>query len=303
MKLQVTSSPHVRDFHRTTDLMIGVILALLAPAVVAVIFFGLPALIVLLCATITALITEIIINIMRGQRLTIGDGSAFITGLLLALTLPPTTPWWMAALGSFFAIAIVKHTFGGIGRNIFNPALAARALLQISFPVAMTTWITPLTAETTATPLGILKNQGMEAVSANYTDLVLGLIPGSLGETSAAVLLIGALYLLIRGIIDWRIPATYIGTVALLTFLFGQDPVFHIFAGGLVLGAFFMATDYTSSPVTPLGRVVFGLGAGLLTVVIRLWGGYPEGVCFSILIMNAFVPLLDRLRLQKAYFR
>jgi electron transport complex protein RnfD len=230
------------------------------------------------------------------------DGSALITGLLLALTLPPTIPLWMAAAGSVFSIAIVKEAFGGLGHNIFNPALGGRAFMAVSFPAEMTTWVWPMRfgvslsntdAATTATPLA----EGFVWPYPNlhlYRDMFLGNVAGSIGETSALLILISGLLLIALRIIDWRIPLSYIGTVALLTFVFGHDAIFHILAGGLMLGAFFMATDYVTSPITARGRLIFGLGAGTLTALIRLFGGLPEGVAFSILMMNAITPLIDR---------
>jgi len=221
------------------------------------------------------------------------DGSAVITGLLLALCLPPKLPLWMAAIGAAFAIAFAKCAFGGLGYNIFNPALIGRAFLMASWPVAMTTWTKPLTydAITTATPLGLWKMQNIATPSIN---LALGNVSGCIGETSAIAILIGGVFLIAKRYIDWRTPLSYIGTVAVLTFVLGQDPLFHILAGGLFLGAFFMATDYVTTPVTRKGRIIFGVGAGVIVVVIRLIGGYPEGVCYSILLMNAFTPLIDR---------
>ncbi|MBU0581259.1 MAG: RnfABCDGE type electron transport complex subunit D, partial [Candidatus Margulisbacteria bacterium] len=244
---------------------------------------------------ITAVMTEILCKALRRKKATIHDGSAIVTGLLLAMVVPPTLPFWMIALGSFISIAIAKEAFGGLGFNIFNPALVGRAFLLASYPVMMTTWQLPFQTATGATPLGILK-EGLTESLPTIKQLFLGNIGGSLGETSALALLIGAGYLLYRKVIDWRIPVSYIGSVALLSFIFGQDPLFHILAGGLILGAFFMATDYVTSPMTPKGKLIFGVGAGVLVVVIRIWGGYPEGVCYSILLMNSVTPLLDKIK-------
>jgi electron transport complex protein RnfD len=221
------------------------------------------------------------------------DGSALITGFLLALTLPPTFPLWMAAVGVIFAIAVAKEIFGGLGYNIFNPALSGRAFLTACFPKEMTEWVRPFDAITSPTPLnkGFVWHNGKMAL---YKSLFIGNIGGSLGETSALLILIGGILLLVLKIIDWRIPLSYLGTVFFLIFLLGMDPIFHVLAGGLMLGAFFMATDYVTSPITDKGRVIFGVGAGILTVIIRLFGGMPEGVCFSILLMNAFTPLIDK---------
>ena len=221
------------------------------------------------------------------------DGSAVITGLLLALCLPPRLPLWIAAIGAVFAIAFAKCAFGGLGYNIFNPALSGRAFLAISWPVEMTTWAKPLTydAVTTATPLGLLK---MQQITTYHINLALGNVGGSIGETSAIAILIGGIFLIVKRYIDWRTPLSYIGTVGILMVLLGRDPIFHMLAGGLFLGAFFMATDYVTTPITREGRIIFSIGAGVIVVVIRLIGGYPEGVMFSILLMNAFTPLIDR---------
>ena len=213
-----------------------------------------------------------------------------MTGILLALVLPPTLPLWMAGVGAGVAIILVKGLFGGLGFNIFNPALAARAILLASWPVAMTTWVTPIDAVTTASPLLLAK---MTQAVPDYLNLFLGNRAGSLGETSILAILIGAGILYWRRIIDWPAPTAYIGTVALLTFLLGRDPLFHVLSGGLLLGAFFMATDYITAPVTTPGRFIFGLGCGIITVLIRLYGGFPEGVNYSILFMNMLTPLID----------
>jgi len=219
------------------------------------------------------------------------DGSGFVTGLLLGLILPPSVPLWMPVIGAFFAISIAKWAFGGFGYTIFNPALVGRAFLVAAWPVLMTSWIMP-DGVTGATPLGILKNEGVKAVS--HSELFIGNIGGCIGETSAVALLIGALFLLITKTIDWRIPLAYLGSLFVLTFIFGKDPIFHILAGGVILGAFFMATDYGTIPLTKKGRIIFGLGCGILTVIIRLYSGLPEGVTYAILLMNGLTPLIER---------
>ncbi|MFW6381211.1 MAG: RnfABCDGE type electron transport complex subunit D, partial [Bacillota bacterium] len=208
--------------------------------------------------------------------------------ILLALTLPPTSPLWMVLVGSVVAIGLGKQVFGGLGHNPFNPALVGRAFLLAAYPVRMTNWI--LDGKTTATPLNLI-NQG---VMTEYWHMFTGHIGGSLGETSALALLLGGAYLIYKGYISWRIPAGMLSSVFVLTYITGNDPIFHLLAGGLILGAFYMATDMVTSPVTTRGRWIFGLGAGIIVVVIRLWGGYPEGVLYSILLMNTTVPLLDR---------
>jgi Na+-translocating ferredoxin:NAD+ oxidoreductase subunit D len=230
------------------------------------------------------------------------DGSAVITGMLLALTLPPGLPIYMAALGSIMAIAIGKQIFGGLGQNIFNPALVGRAFIQAAFPVAMATWTKPLVwaatdAETAATPLGLMKFEGQ---GTPLSQLFFGNVGGSLGETSAMALLIGGAFLYYKGYIEWRIPVSLVGTVALLggaLWLFDPagypDPLFQVMAGGLLLGAIFMATDYVTSPLTPSGKLVFGAGTGLIILIIRTWGGLQEGVMYAILLMNAFTPLIN----------
>ncbi|GAI08842.1 unnamed protein product, partial [marine sediment metagenome] len=259
-------------------------------------FFGYYAIYIILASIITAVLTEFVIKKLRKKRF-IMDGSAVITGLLFALILPPRLPLWMVVIGTFFSIAVAKEAFGGLGYNIFNPALAGRAFLSVCFPKEMTTWVLPphfnYDAVTGATPLA--ENFVPQADKlASYKNLFFGNIGGSLGETSVMLILIGAAVLFAFRIIDWRIPTFYIGTVALGSLLVGKDVLFQILAGGLMIGAFFMATDYVTSPVTGNGRIIFGVGLGVLTVLIRNFSNMPEGVCFSILIMNAFTPLIDK---------
>jgi electron transport complex protein RnfD len=296
MGLIVSTGPHLRDKDNVPQIMRDVLLALLPAVVGSVIFFGLRALFLCLISMLTAMLTEFLCKKMRGQKSTLTDGSAALTGLLLAMCVPPSLPYWMAALGCVVAIGVAKEAFGGLGFNIFNPAHVGRAFLLAAYPVAMTTWHQPFTnlTVTTATPLNIIKEK-LVVEFPSLWNLFLGNRAGSLGETSALLLLIGAAYLFYKKIIDWRIPFVYIGTVALLMFVFRQDPLIQVLSGGLLIGAFFMATDYVTSPITTWGKIGFGIGAGLLVVVIRLWGGYPEGVCYSILVMNAFTPLLDKL--------
>ena len=248
-------------------------------------------------------------SLLTNDDIDVLDGSALVTGMLLALTLPPNSPFWMVMVGSFIAIAFGKQVFGGVGFNIFNPALIGRAFLLAAWPGKATAWTAPISwatwaqsfslnpgswivdGVTTATPLALLKLQNETTPLA---DLFFGTISGSLGETSALAILIGGAYLLYKGTVTWHIPFSYIGTAFLLSFLLGQDPLFHVFAGGLLFGAFFMATDVVTSPITKLGRIIFGAGAGVLTIVIRVFGGFPEGVCYSILLMNGVTPLIDR---------
>ncbi|HEY8345010.1 MAG TPA: RnfABCDGE type electron transport complex subunit D [Bacillota bacterium] len=312
-KVLVSAPPHIQSELGTKHIMWMVAAALTPAAVASLLFFGWWALGIIVISIFFALLTETLCELMMKRPLTISDGSAFVTGLLLALTLPPTVPWWIPALGSVFAIAVGKQVFGGLGHNLFNPALIGRAFLVLSWPLLMTTWQWPpsslswagtqMDAVSGATALGLLKGGffSNNSLSLPYLQMFYGNISGSLGETSGLALLLGAVFLLVYKIIDWRIPVTYLGTVLVLTTLRGQDPLFHLLAGGLILGAFFMATDYVTTPVTPGGRVLFGIGCGLLTALIRRFGAYPEGVCYSILIMNAITPLLDRLTVPKRF--
>ena len=288
-ELIVTSSPHVRSQDSVKKIMWSVVLALLPAVFAAVYFFKARALSVILTAVVGAVLTEYIFQKIRKKKITIEDGSAVVTGLLLALTLPPSIPLWTAFFGSVVAIGLGKQVFGGIGQNPFNPALVGRAFLTAAYPVLMTTWT--VDGVSTATPLSQMK---MDGIATDTWNLFVGQIAGSLGETSALALLLGFAYLLYKGYVNWRIPLAMIGTVFIGTFVFGADPIFHIFGGGLMIGALFMATDMVSSPTTKAGRWIFGIGAGFLVVIIRLWGGYPEGVMYSILLMNTAVPLIDR---------
>jgi len=288
-ELIVTSSPHVRSQDSVDKIMWSVVLALLPAVFAAVYFFNARAISVILAAVAGAVLTEYIFQKVRNKKITINDGSAVVTGLLLALTLPPSIPLWTSFFGSVVAIGLGKQVFGGIGHNPFNPALVGRAFLTASYPVLMTTWT--VDGVSTATPLSQMK---MDGIATDTWRLFVGQIGGSLGETSALALLLGFAYLLYKGYVNWRIPLSMIGTVFLGIFVFGSDPIFHIFGGGLMIGALYMATDMVSSPTTKSGRWIFGIGAGFLVVVIRLWGGYPEGVMYSILLMNTAVPLIDR---------
>lgn len=309
----MSSSPHVHSGETTAQVMRAVIYSLLPASAVAVYFFGLRALILLLLCTCSCMAFEWLCQKLMSRPLALSDGSAAVTGLLLALNLPPACPWWLALLGSALAIVVAKQVYGGLGHNPFNPALVARVVLLISFPVQMTTWSAPtpfgsnLDAVTMATPLGEWKTAVMltgklpESLQAGLGQYVVGNMAGSLGEVSAVALLLGAAYLFWRKILTWHIPLTYLGTVVTLSGIFWlldptryPNPLFHLVTGGLLLGAFFMATDMVTSPVSPRGMLVFGVGCGVLTVLIRLFGGYPEGVSFAILLMNAATPLIDR---------
>ncbi len=302
-KLVVSVSPHLRDDVNARMVMRGVLLALCPAVIASVYIFGLQAALVICVSVATALLTEAASQLVFRRKVTVGDGSAAVTGVLFAFVIPPQTPLWMAAMGAFLAIFLVKQLFGGLGYNIFNPALTARAVLLSSFPVAMTSWIKPVLslgavdAVSAASALGIVKEATRSGVSARmpygYMDLLLGNVPGSLGETCKIALLLGAAFLLIKQIVNWRIPVTFIGSVALLSLIVGRDPLFEVLSGGLILGAFFMATDYVTSPTTPNGRLIFGAGCGIITFLIRNYGGFPEGVCYSILFMNCLTPLID----------
>jgi electron transport complex protein RnfD len=303
--LILNSSPHLHTTKSVKSIMWSVIAALLPAMSMSIYYFGLPAVWMIITCLLAAVVTEIVMNFMKGEKLTIIDGSAIITGLLLALTLPPSFRLTSAALGSIVAISLGKHIFGGLGYNIFNPALLGRAFLQASFPVAMTTWTNPITpkfenidAVSTATPLGAFK---FERIFTEYSDLLIGNIGGSLGETSALAILIGGIFLLILKNAEWRIPVSVLGTVFVLGGLIWllnpeqyPDPIFHLLSGGLLFGAFYMATDMVTSPITTKGSWIFGIGIGILVVIIRLFGGLPEGVMFSILLMNGVTPLINR---------
>jgi electron transport complex protein RnfD len=305
-KYIVSPSPHIGKEESVSGIMFRVNLALVPAAVASVYIFGMRAFWVMALSIVSAMATEGFIQRLRNKPVTLCDGSAFMTGLLLAFNLPPHVPLWVAATGSVFAIAIVKQAFGGLGRNIFNPALAARAFLMAAWPNHMTTFTAPFfcDAVTQATPLALLKEGRVEQLAAmNLTPcgLFLGNRGGSLGEVCGLALVAGGLYLFWKKIISWHTPGCYIAAFGLFMWVFGSkegffrgDPVFHLLNGGLLLGAIFMATDYVTSPITRRGQVVFGMGCGLLTAVIRIWGGYPEGVCYAILMMNCAVPMIDR---------
>jgi Na+-translocating ferredoxin:NAD+ oxidoreductase subunit D len=293
----VSTSPHIKSKNTVSSVMRDVLIALLPAAIAGVYFFGINALLVILTAVGSAVLSEYAFQKITKRPIMIKDLSAVVTGLLLAFNVPPTIPLWMVALGSAFAIIVVKCFYGGVGQNIVNPALAARAFLLAAYPVRMTTWTVDGT--TGATPLGLLRGDGA-ANLPNLFDVFIGNIGGCIGETSAIALLIGAAYLLYKKVISWHIPVSYIGTVFILTTILGRDQLmsgnglYEILLGGLILGAFYMATDYTTSPMTKTGHLVFGISCGVLTTLIRLYGGYAEGVSYSILIMNLFVPFIDK---------
>ena len=298
-KLTLSSSPHIQTNENVTTVMRDVIIALLPATIAAIYYFRFGAIVNILVAVLGAVAAEYLIQKLMKKPITIKDYSAAVTGLLLAFNVPSTLPWWMTLIGSVFAIAVVKQLFGGLGHNFINPALAARAVLLASWPVEMTSWVTTgADAVATATPLAAIKGVEAGATSASMFDLLIGNVGGCIGETSAILLIIGGIYLIYRGVITYVIPTYYIGTVAVLTFIFSGFDIsmlsYNILAGGLILGAFFMATDYTTSPVSKKGQIIYAIGCGLLTAVIRYYGGYPEGVSYSILLMNVATPLIDK---------
>ena len=318
-KLIVSSSPHVRSNQDTSYIMKQVVIALLPATLAALFFFRLSALNVIFFCVAGAVGAEFLCQKISKQESTIGDFSAVVTGLLLAFNVPASLPWWMCLLGAAFAILVVKMVFGGIGNNFVNPALAARALLLASFPVAMTMWTKTginwvnsenIDAYTTATPLSFLK-VGSNGVSAltdsgiNIGNMLIGNIGGCIGETSAILIILGGLYLMYKGIINYVIPTFYIATVAILMFILGEFSftfvIYELLSGGLMLGAFFMLTDYTTSPMTKKGQIIYAVLAGLITTVIRLYGGYPEGVSYSILFVNVMTPLIDKYTKTKVF--
>jgi len=307
--LVASIGPHIHSGETVGRVMWTVSLSLLPAAALSVYYFGLPALMVMAVSIVSCMAFEAVARRVMGARPSTGDGSAFLTGLLLGMNLPAGVPFYLPVVGAFVAIVITKQLFGGLGYNIFNPALIGRALLLASFPKLMTSWpvpastlsLTRLDAVTAATPLGILKEEGYAKLLSHFIDrsdmyvqMALGHRGGSLGEVSIIALVFGAAFLLYKGYITWHIPASFLAAVAGITWVAGGDPLLSVMSGGLVLGAFFMATDYVTAPQVRKAQVAFGIGCGCITVLIRLYGGYPEGVCYAIIIMNLFTPLLDR---------
>ncbi|MBW1667714.1 MAG: RnfABCDGE type electron transport complex subunit D [Deltaproteobacteria bacterium] len=318
--LAVSVSPHIRSGESVEKIMWTVVACLLPPLILSIFIFGFQTLIITLISVASCVVVEAVSQKLLHRPITIKDGSAVITGLLLAYIIPPGVPYWMPILGSVMAIYVAKHLLGGIGFNFFNPALIGRAFLVATFPVAMTSaWLPPIRhasifkymgggvdAVSTATPLYVLKHYGLGAViekfgsiSTIYGNFFIGWRPGCIGETSALLLLLGGLFLLYKKYITWHIPVSMIGTIALLTWAFGGerafggDPLLAILSGGVIIGAFFMATDYVTSPSQPTAKLIFGVCIGALTVLIRLKGGYPEGVCYAILLMNPLTPAFE----------
>ena len=299
MNLRLSIAPHIRSGETTSRLMLNVIIALVPCAIAGIYNFGVNALVVLAVSMVTAVAAEYLFQVIARRPVRVGDLSALVTGLILGLNLPPTAPWWMAMVGSAFAIIIVKELFGGIGSNFMNPALTARAVLLASWPVFMTTVVNPtywaegVDAVTTATPLA---TGGVAPL-----DLLLGRIPGSIGEVSKIMILVGLAYLLITRTISWRIPVIMVATTGLLSWAFGSDPLAAVLSGGLLFGAVFMATDYTTSPMTAKGQALYAVGCGLIVAVIRAFGNYPEGVTYGILVMNVATPLIDKFIKNRVY--
>jgi electron transport complex protein RnfD len=316
----VSSSPHVHDGRTVAQIMRLVIIALAPAALFSIYIFGLDALRVIAISVVSAAVFELVSRKVMKRNVTLRDGSAALTGLLLAMNLPSTSPWWLIVVGNLFAIVIAKQLYGGLGYNPFNPALVGRVVLLISFPVNMTArWVTAsrfgADAVTTATPLTRMKESlatlghiDMAFGKKEILDLLIGNRAGCLGETSVILLALGGLFLIWKRVISWRIPVMFIGAVWAMTGVFHlidparyANPIFHVITGGLFIGAFFMATDYVTSPVTKNGMLIFGAGCGVITVLIRLWGAYPEGVSFAILLMNATTPLIDRYTRPKVF--
>ena len=311
LKLIASSSPHIRSNEDTRSIMLDVIIALLPAMGWSIYCFGIKALVLTLVSVVSCVFFEWAYRKLMKKSCMVGDLSAVVTGILLSFVCPVDLPWWTIIIGAFFSIVVVKQLYGGIGCNFLNPALAGRAFLLASYATAMTSWAIPRIRPditSSATPMAIMKEGTQEAIAtltSNYhlSDMFLGKVGGSLGEVSALCLLVGGVYLLIRKVISWQIPVAYIGTVAILTLIAAptdlgitavQYMAYNVFGGGLMLGAIFMATDYATSPVTKPGQLIFGVGCGLLTCFIRRFGSYPEGVCYSILIMNCTTWLLDK---------
>lgn len=303
-RLIVSPSPHDENYLKTSNIMLNVCIALVPALIAACVFFGFRALLLTAVCVGCCVLFEFLCRKIMKRDNTIGDLSAVVTGIILALNLPVTLPLWMAAIGSFVAIVIVKQLFGGLGQNFANPAITARIVLMVSFPTAMTHWVVPFfwreaaaDAVTSATPLAL----GEDAELPSYLDLFLGNIGGCMGETCALALLLGGLYLAARRIISLAAPVSFIGVLALLSFISGEDPLYQILAGGVFLGAFFMATDYATTPISTKGKIVFGIGCGIITFVIRRFGSFPEGVSFSILLMNVLTPYIEQLTRTKVF--
>ncbi len=295
-KLTVSSSPHIHSPETTSGIMLDVVIALLPATIYGIILYGLRAAIILGVSIVSALLCEFIWNKLLKKENSLSDLSALVTGLLVGLNVPSSLPIWMAALGSFIAIIIVKQMFGGLGHNFANPAMTARIVLMVSFPAAITSYYEPLgSIVTQSTPL-------TDPTAFTLKEMVLGMHGGCIGEVNSLLLLIGGIYLVLRRVISPIIPASFIGTVFLLSLVLGANPITAIFSGGLFLGAIFMATDYVTSPTFKLGKLIFGIGCGIITVIIRLYAALPEGVSYAILLMNLIVPYINDLTKRKPFF-
>lgn len=310
-KFIVSAAPHVHTNSTITKIMLDVLIALFPAVFMSVVYFGIRAIGIIVTSVVSAVIGEYLFNKAVKKKNTIGDLSAAVTGVLLALNMPPTIPLWMVAIGSLFSIIVVKQVFGGLGKNFMNPALGGRCFMLIAWAGAMTTFIEPLQADAVscATQLTIIKNCVASTLPSMF-DVFIGKTAGCIGETSAAALILGFAYLLVKRVVSLRIPLAYILTFAVLTYFFGFNSsdmsmatftLYQILSGGLLLGAFFMATDYVTTPTTPNGRVIFGIGCGILTFVIRRFGGYPEGVSFAIILMNLAAPIIEERTVPKPY--
>lgn len=293
-RMVVSVNPHIYAKDTTQTIMRDVLIALFPAVIASIVFFGVKALLVEAVCVAVAVVCEWAFEKICNKPITVTDLSAAVTGLLLGLNLPVDIHLWQAAFGSFVAIVVVKQFFGGIGQNFANPAITARVIMLVAFSGTMTSWAIPAFTDATsaATPLAILGAEGASGQLPTLLQMFLGARGGSMGETSCLALLLGGVYLLYRRVISWHTPVAFIGTVLVLTALLGQQPLYQVMAGGLFIGAIFMATDYTTSPPTPAGKLIFGVGCGLITVLIRVWGNYPEGVSFSILLMNILNPYI-----------
>ena len=295
--LTLSSSPHIRQNTSTQRVMLDVIIALCPALIASIIIFGYRAAIVVAVCVVCCVLAEYIWQKLMHKKVTINDLTAVVTGILLAFNLPVGIPIWQAVIGCIVAIIGVKQLFGGVGKNFVNPAITARIVMFLSFSVSMTTWVFP-DAVSSATPLGLI-SQGATDQLPSLMNMFLGVRGGCLGETCTLALLLGGIYLVCRKVITWHTPVIYIATVFLFTLVLGQEPVYQIMSGGLMLGAIFMATDYVTTPYSVIGKIIFGLGAGILTVIIRVYGSYPEGVSYSILLMNIITPYLNKIRIPK----
>ena len=302
-KLMITPSPHFRDDINTRKIMLTVATALLPALVMSIFYFGIRALLLTAVCVVSCVVFEYLFAKVTKKPVTISDCSAVVTGIILAFNVPVTLPFWMAVFGSFIAIVVVKCLFGGIGCNFANPAATARIFLLVSFGNPMTHGIAPhaaIDAVATATPLKLI-SAGQTDQLPSLWNMLIGNRGGSLGETCALALIVGGLYLIWNGVIGWQIPVTLIGSVFVFALLFGQDPFYAVLSGGVMIGAFFMATDYSTSPVTTKGKVIFAIGIGFITMVIRVFCNYPEGMSFAILLMNILVPHIDSLTITKPF--